>query len=124
MILGAALARGRVVAESLMTTTVRVETVTVTADPTTGADVVTGTPFYTGPARVKAPASSSLAVPATVASEQIHFPAAAPMIPVGVRVTVTASTNQPHLVGLVYRVTRPHMAEFQTSQRVEVESWH
>jgi len=58
-----------------------------------------------------------------VTSEQIHFPALAPMIPVGTRITVTGSANQPNLVGLVYRATRSHLAEFQTAQRVEVESW-
>lgn len=110
--------------ESLMTTTVRVETVTVTADPTTGADVVTPTSLvYSGPAKVKGSAAAADAVPATVATERIHFPALGAVIPVGSRITVEDSTNQPNLVGLVYRVTRSHLAEFQTAQRVEVESW-
>jgi len=106
-----------------MLTTVRAETVTVTANPTTGADVVTAALLYAGAAKVKGASQASLAVPATVTSEQIHFPALAPMIPVGTRITVTGSANQPNLVGLVYRATRSHLAEFQTAQRVEVESW-
>ena len=107
-----------------MMTTVRAERVTVTADPTTGDDViVVAALLYDGPAKVKAASGSSLAVPATVTSEQIHFPALAPVIPVGIRITVLDSVTQPNLVGRVYRVTRSHLGEFQTAQRVEVESW-
>jgi len=107
-----------------MLTTVRAETVTVTANSTTGADVVTVTAtVYTGPAKVKGASGSSLTVPATVVPEQIHFPAMAAVIPRGTRITVTGSENQPNLIGRVYRATRSHLAEFQTAQRVEVESW-
>jgi hypothetical protein len=117
------LARGRARAESLMDSTVRAETVTVTADPTTGADVVTAVAIYEGAAKVKGATQSTGAIPATVASESIHFPAAAPVILRGTRITVLDSANQPNLVGIVYRATRSHLAEFQTAQRVEVESW-
>jgi len=113
----------RAEAESLMTSTVRAETVTITTDPTTGADVLAATLLYRGIARVKGPGSSSLAVPATVMSESIHFPATAVPIPVGTRITVEDSANQPNLIGCVYRVTRSYLAELQAAQRAEVESW-
>lgn len=118
-----ALTRGRALAEALMQTTVRVETIAVTTDQNTGADIKTATVIYTGKARVKGGSGASLAVPATVVSDQVHFPATAPAIPAGAQITVTASANQPSLVGNVYLVKRAHLAELQTAQRVEVESW-
>ena len=119
------LARARAAAQALMTTTVRVEMVTVAADPDTGADVITPTSLvYSGPARVKGSTiQSAQTTRATVSAAQIHFPATASAIPVGCRITVEDSVNQPSLVGREYRATKSHLAEFQTAQRVEVESW-
>ena len=114
----------RAAAESLMMSTVSVGwPVTVTADPDTGADVVTAVLLYEGIARVKGATQSSQAISASVLSEPIHFPAMAPVIPIGARITVLDSVTQPNLVGNVYRAIRSHLAEFQTAQRVEVESW-
>ena len=108
-----------------MTATVRVELVSVTADPDTGDDIIAvDAVVYVGAAKVKGSTiQSSPAIPATVTPSQIHFPATATVIPVGCRITVEASANQPNLVDRVYRATQSHVAEFQTAQRVEVESW-
>lgn len=114
---------------SRMTSTVRVERIlSVVADPMTGADVVTAATVHAALAcRVKA--SVAAIQPRDVAgadiperSDQIHFPWDTPGLGVGQRVTVTASQN-PILVGKVYRLVRPHVGDDTTAQRWGVESW-
>ena len=100
----------------------------VTADPLTGADVVTAETVHAAlPCRVKA--SESAIQPRDVAGvdtperpDQIHFPWDTAGLEVGQRVTVTASQN-PILVGRVYRLVRPHVGDDTTAQRWGVESW-
>lgn len=114
---------------SRMTSTAHVERVlSVTADPLTGHDVVTAETVHAAlPCRVKA--SASAIQPRDVAGadiperpDQIHFPWDAVGLGVGQRVTVTASQN-PILVGRVYRLVRPHVGDDITAQRWGVESW-
>lgn len=116
-------------AESRMTSTVRVERVlSVTADPMTGQDVVTAETVHAAvPCRLKA-ATSALR-PAAVGdltipehSDQLHVPWDIPGLAVGMRATITASSN-PLLVGRVYRMSRSHVGDDTTAQRWGVESW-
>lgn len=116
-------------ARSRMTSTVRVERIlSVNADPMTGADVVAAETVHAALAcRVKA--SPSADQPRDVAGadipehpDQIHFPWDTTGLEVGMRVTVTASQN-PILVGKVYRLMRPHVGDDTTAQRWGVESW-
>ena len=114
---------------SRMTSTALVERILgVAADPLTGADVVTAATVHAAlPCRVKA--SEAAIQPRDVAGvdiperpDQIHFPWDTAGLEVGQRVTVTASQN-PILVGGVYRLVRPHVGDDATAQRWGVESW-
>ena len=114
---------------SRMASTAHVERIlSVDADPLTGADVVTAATVHAALAcRVKA--SVSAIQPRDVAGvdvperpDQIHFPRDTAGLEVGQRVTVTASQN-PLLVGRVYRLVRPHVGDDTTAQRWGVESW-
>ena len=113
---------------SRMTSTARVERILgVTANPMTGADVVTAETVHAALAcRVKASVAiqprdvSGVDIPER--PDQLHFPWNTPGLNVGQRVTVTASQN-PLLVGKVYRLVRPHLGDDTTAQRWGVESW-
>ena len=125
----AGLAEGRAAAESRMTTTIHVERVLlVDADPMTGHDVETVETVHAAlKCRVKA--GTAALQPRDVSGvdiperpDQLHFPWNTPGLNVGQRVTVTASQN-PLLVGKVYRLVRPHLGDDTTAQRWGVESW-
>ena len=123
------LPRGRWMAERLMTTTATVtRNESVTPDPETGADVVTRDLVYQGPCKVSSAAPQPLTPEvaggtANIDRDEIHFPVTAGPFDVGDRVEITGSTHQPHLVGRVYRVTSLHEMEWQTAQRIPVETW-
>lgn len=124
------LPRGQRLAESMMTTTARVNRPGSVEAGEKGEDVIVdGALVYEGRCRVKA---SSRVVPidresadATVVLDQesIHFPVTAGPFEVGDVVTITGSAHQPHLVDNTYRVTGLHEMELQTAQRVPVEVW-
>lgn len=114
---------------SRMTSTAHVERIlSVTPDPLTGQDVVTAETVHAAlPCRLKA-ATSALR-PANVGdltipehSDQLHVPWDTPGLAVGMRATITASSN-PLLVGRVYRLSRSHVGDDTTAQRWGVESW-
>lgn len=114
---------------SRMTSTARVERILgVTANPMTGADVVTAETVHAA-LRCRVKASVAAIQPRDVSGvdiperpDQLHFPWNTPGLNVGQRVTVTASQN-PLLVGKVYRLVRPHLGDDTTAQRWGVESW-
>ena len=116
-------------AESLMTTTATVtRNESVTPDPETGEDVVTRDTVYQGPCKVSSAVPQPLSPEvaggtANIDRDEIHFPVTAGPFDVGDRVEITGSTHQPHLVDRVYRVTSLHEMEWQTAQRIPVETW-
>lgn len=108
-----------------MTSTVRVESVVTTANPSTGADVVTATLVASLPCRIKAGGAGGsdvqgVSIPAT--SDELHFPWDTEGLTPGLRAIVTASKT-PALLGRVFRLVGPCVGDQQTAQRWEVESW-
>ena len=126
----AALPRLRAEASARMSTTVRVESVTVATGPT-GADVETPTIIHAAiRCRVKSAnrqarpghADGSLVVQV---SDEVHFPWDTLGLVAGLRVTVTAlgPLDPPSMLGGVYRLSNPHEGSQHTAQRWGVESW-
>lgn len=94
-------------------------------DPVTGASVPTSTPVYTGACKVggdrpyeQLPEGQGVTV--TVQRFILHIPADGPRVQSGDVATITAS-QQPHLVGVVFRIAGPDERSWQTSQRVFVD---
>lgn len=119
----------RAQAASRMTSTVRVESVTVAPDPLTGADVVTVAAVVHAALACWIKAGASSAQPADVqgasvaeVADELRFPWDTQGLAAGQRATVTASQT-PLLVGVTYRLAKPHMGDQQTAQRWAVESW-
>ena len=116
-------------AESRMTTIVHIERVLgVAPDPMTGQDIVAVETVHAA-LRCRVKAGTAALQPRDVSGvdiperpDQLHFPWDTTGLAVGMRATVTASQN-PILVGKVYRLVRPHLGDDATAQRWGVESW-
>ena len=118
-------------ARSRMTVTVRVESVTVTADPATGADVEAATVVHASlPCRVKvgarqgaAPDVQGSATP--TARDELHFEWDVLGLVPGQRAVVTAvgALDHPGLLGNTYRLVEPCEGSQMTAQHWGVESW-
>lgn len=106
-----------------MKSTVRIERSTGAQDPLTGLfERVT---VYEGPARVatwESFESTAEAAGATITAQRyhLHIPVSAPKMDVDDVATIIASDN-PLLVGNVYRVAGTHEKDDQTAQRLLVE---
>jgi hypothetical protein len=122
------LARGRQVAEQLMTDACTITRVTgQTLNETTGQYVDTTSTIYTGKCRVQLrnmtvaslPLSGDRQVVALQLEVSIPLSSTAPKV--GDKVTVTASQNDPALVSRVFRVREEMHKSHATARRIVVQ---
>ena len=127
-IIGGVLPMLREDAEALMVDTVLIESL---GDPVTAPDGTVTTPraeVYSGKGKVGGDrpyeSNTDLGGVGVGVSQRytLHVPALAARLDSGMVVTVTASPNQPHLVGREFRVGGPDERTFQTAQRVFIDA--
>ena len=118
-------------AESRMTCTARVESVSVAPNLTTGADVETVTTIHASlPCRIKdgprQERSGDLqGASVTVSGPEVHVPWDTAGLAVGQRAVVASvgPLDRPSLLGTMYRLTGPAEGSLVTAQRWGVELW-
>lgn len=123
------LARGRQVAEGLMTDTCAITRVTGTGaiNETTGQYVDTTSTIYSGKCRVQLRNMTVAALPLSgdrqvVALQlEVSIPLSSTAPKVGDKVTVTASPNDPALVNRVFRVREEMHKSHATARRIVVQ---
>lgn len=124
--LSAALPELRLLAESLMFDTVRVERGAGQIDDGRGGSVTAFELVYEGRAKIQTPENyekDPVAGGHTFVLQRyaVHMPWDAGPFQVGDRITVTAAQLSAHAVGAIYRVTGLHEKTMQTAQRVSIE---
>jgi len=124
------LARGRIAAEALMVDACVIRRVTgQTTDDLTGAVAPTYSTVYTGPCKVQATGGRTGGervevgeVAAVVDRLRLDLPVATSLaITHGDRVTITACTHDPDLVGMVATIHDPMGKSFGTARRLLIE---
>lgn len=127
MIAEAALAAGRIAAESLMVDPCIIdrpgEPVT---DPETGAVSPSHTPVYDGPCKIQQTLAQSSSPEAggavfTVQGARVDIPVGAGPVATGDRVRLGEGVHNPDLTGNTYRIVEIFEKSWQTAQRVRVE---
>jgi len=124
-----ALLRGRTAAEALMLDTVAVTRLaSQVTDPDTGVVTPTYTTIYTGKAKVQRTPRASRVTPTSVGEAEVfmsrlelHLPITATGVTSDDIATVTASTLDPDLVGMVFHVRELAAKTLQTARRFGVE---
>jgi hypothetical protein len=116
------LARGRAAAIRLMVDTCTIQHTTgQTTNTTTGDVTPTYSLLYTGPCKVQGGDAASgqdvAEAHLAVLSPVLHVPIDVTGVVEGDVVTITASVNDPELVGKVFRVQGPHHKSFATARR-------
>lgn len=118
-------------AESRMTCTVRIESVSVAPDASTGADVETVTTVHASlPCRIKEATRQVQVVDlqgasVTASGPEMHVPWDTAGLAVGQRAVITSvgALDRPSLLGTTYRLTGPSEGSLVTAQRWGVELW-
>jgi len=122
-----ALARGRALAESLMTDSCTIRRVTGTVtDPDTGRVTPTYTSVYEGRCRVQQQQVQARAVEPGEAHLlmlrlEVHLPMSVTGVAAGDEVVITASTHDPDLVSRVFVVRELAHKSHATARRLGVE---
>lgn len=117
--------RGRIAAEAIMVDACTIQHVTGSStDTTTGQVTPTYSTVYTGKCKVQGGQSDSGQDVAdahlAVLSLTVHVPIAVTGVVETDVVTITASVNDPELVGRVFRVLGPVHKSFATARRLPV----
>lgn len=126
-----AILRGRTAAERLMVDTVtvtRLDPVATTTDGETGVVTKVYTTVYTGKAKIQRTTRASRVTPTNVGEAEVflarlelHLPVAVLDVASDDIATVTASTLDPDLVGMVFHVRELAAKTFQTARRFGIE---
>ena len=119
-----ALIRGRLLAISLMVDACTIKhPIGSATDPNTGAVTPSYTTVYTGPCKVQGGMSASgqdvAEAHLAVLNPFVHVPVTVTGVVQGDVVTITASVNDPELVGRVFRVQGPDHKSFATARRLQ-----
>lgn len=122
----AALAAGRIAAESLMVDTCIIDR---PGEPVTDDDGVVSpsyTPVYSGPCKVQQTLAQSSSPEAggavfTVQGARVDLPVGVGPVATGDRVRMVTAASNPDLVGNVYRLVELFEKSWQTAQRTRVE---